>query len=192
MGLVAVVFLILGIVTVQISGGGILGSGAIVIGSLGFFTAGLYGWRGDRIGVTLVGNDVIIYDYFKERRIHISSVLKIYRSVDATVLETSVGRVVIDDTYFEHPSARNDFFDALNTRADLANISPVGEEKSDEWVQIKRPAYYLGVALEILGGCAFVAYGIFAITQRRGLSGLFFIVMGSVFLIKAKFHPRQT
>ena len=95
---------------------GIIFGTALVIWGCGTILMGfIYGWRGGRLGVFLVGRELVIRHYFSETRTEITRIRRIYRGVDdATILETADGKVVIDDTYFESKSVRIEFCDALS------------------------------------------------------------------------------
>jgi hypothetical protein len=187
-GSLAAVFSTYGLVAIY-QGGLVLGCGFVGIGAITMLTAAVVACRGGWIGVKIVGTDVIVRHYFSERRIQISRIQRVYRSVDATALETTDGQVVIDDTYFGDPSARNAFFDALSSRTSPVGATQANDRQKPKWIRAKRPLLYLGLALQGFGGCVFVAYGILSITQARTAAGIFFVVMGAAFLIMVKFEP---
>ena len=97
-------------------GGWVLGVGLALVGFVAILGGVLYFWRGNRLEVRIVGDDLVVGNYFKEEVVPLGSVKRVFRSVDATVIETSQGMTVIDDGYFESAESRSEFFDGVMER----------------------------------------------------------------------------
>ncbi|MEW6157376.1 MAG: hypothetical protein AB1813_08090 [Verrucomicrobiota bacterium] len=108
-------FLIFG--SVAINNGAVLwGGGFVVVGLVAIVASGFYLWRGGRVGIQIVGDDLLIQHYFSKSRVPLETIRRFYRSVDATVFETSNGNLTIDDSYFADPQLRDSLLQTLRER----------------------------------------------------------------------------
>lgn len=111
----ALMFLTFGVVAIS-KGAMLLGGGFTLIGTMAVAGSALYLWRGAHLGVKIVGKDLIIESYFSKSSVPLVEIRRFYRSVDATVIETSNGNRTIDDCYFADPQMRDSLFQALRER----------------------------------------------------------------------------
>jgi hypothetical protein len=108
-------FLIFG--GVAINNGAVLwGGGFVILGLVAIAGSGLYLWRGGRVGFQIDGDDLLIQHYFSESRVPLATIRRFYRSVDATVIETTNGRLTFDDCYFADPQLRDSLLQSLRER----------------------------------------------------------------------------
>ena len=111
----AAVFLIFGGIAIN-NGAVLLGGGFVVVGLVAIAASLLYLWRGARVGVQIVGDDLLIQHYFSKSIIPLATIRKFYRSVDATVIETTNGNLTFDDCYFADPQLRDSLLQSLRER----------------------------------------------------------------------------
>ena len=89
------------------------GVGLIIVGILPLLVAPIYLWRGGRLGAEIRGDCLIVHHYFRDTVFRLERPLRVYRSVDATVIEAPGRRFVLDDCYFSDLAARDAVFEAL-------------------------------------------------------------------------------
>lgn len=111
----ACLFLIYGVVT-MVNGAVVFGVGFIAVGAIGGIAAATYFLRGARLGVEIAGDSLVVHHYFSEKTVLLKKINRLYRSVDATVLETTDGIIVIDDAMFSDPQNRDALFTSLENQ----------------------------------------------------------------------------
>ncbi len=115
--IVAVLFILFG--SFAIRNNAVLWGGAFVLlGLIALAGLVLHLWRGDRVGVRIIGNDLVIQHYFSTSNVPLGTIRKVYRSVDATVIETLSGKLVFDDCYFDDPQTRDALLQSLKEHMD--------------------------------------------------------------------------
>ncbi len=93
------------------------GVGLIAVGLLPLLVSPVYLWRGGRLGAEVRDDCLIVHHYFRDTVFHLERPLRVYRSVDATVIETPNRRLVLDDCYFSDLAVRDALFEALLSRS---------------------------------------------------------------------------
>lgn len=89
------------------------GVGLIAVGILPLLVSPVYLWRGGRLGAEIRDDCLVVHHYFRDTVFRLERPLRVYRAVDAIVIEAPNRRFVLDDCYFSDLAVRDALFEAL-------------------------------------------------------------------------------